>query len=175
MKTYIILLRGINVSGKNKLPMLALRNLLDTLGFENVSTYIQSGNVVLHATIPKEEIAATINNAIRSAFEYEVPVFVYSKEEWKNLIQRSPFRANEEKQQYFTFLSQNIRMPEMESFAKKDTFLIIEDVVYVNVVNGYGKTKLSTAFFENKLNVKATTRNFKTTIKLLELATNTNE
>ncbi len=174
MKTYIILLRGINVSGKNKLPMVALRKLLDSLSFENVSTYIQSGNIVLSASMAKEEIAITIADGIRNTYAYEVPVFVYSIEEWKDLMQRSPFRDKEEKQQYFTFLSQNITMPKMEGFAKNDTFLIIEDVVYVNVVDGYGKTKLSTTFFENKLNVKATTRNFNTTIKLLELATNIN-
>ncbi len=174
MKTYIVLLRGINVSGKNTLPMVALRKLLHTLGFENISTYIQSGNIVLSASMAKEEIAISIANGIRNAFAYEVPVFVYSIEEWKDLMQRSPFRDKEEKQQYFTFLSQNITMPEMEGFAEQDTFLIVEDVVYVNALGGYGKTKLSTTFFENKLNVKATTRNFNTTIKLLELATNIN-
>ena len=167
---FIIILRGINVSGKNKLPMQALRDVLTSLKFENVKTYIQSGNIVLKSEKNKKEIALIIKEGIQNQFGYDVPVLVRTIEEWEKAIANNPYKAVEPKQQYFTFLSE---VPEITTFdidAKNDEFTVIDDVVYVNAVGGYGKTKLSNNFLEKKLKVIATTRNLKTTLKLLELA-----
>ncbi len=171
MKTYIIILRGINVSGKNKLPMQELRELLNQLQFKDVQTYIQSGNIILKSEENKISIAKKIKEGIENQFGYDVPVLVKEIEEWKNAIENNPYKNVEEKQQYFTFLSEKPEIETVEVNAKEDEYEIIDDVVYVNAVGGYGKTKLNNNFFEKKLKVTATTRNLKTTLKLLTLAT----
>ena len=91
-------------------------------------------------------------------------------DEWKKEIANNLYKEVDTKQQYFTFLSEKTNITEIEVSAKDDEFTIQEDVVYVNAVGGYGKTKLNNNFFENKLKVIATTRNLKTTLKLLELS-----
>ncbi|SEC86481.1 Uncharacterized conserved protein, DUF1697 family [Tenacibaculum sp. MAR_2009_124] len=170
MYKYIVILRGINVSGKNKLPMKDLKQLLEKLNYKDVITYIQSGNVLLKTEETRDKVAININNAIKKEFDYEVPILVRTIEEWKEAIEKNPYRKAAEKQQYFTFLAATPKENLIEVNAKDDEFEIIKDVVYVNAVGGYGKTKLSNGFFEKKLGVTATTRNLKTTLKLLELA-----
>jgi uncharacterized protein (DUF1697 family) len=76
MKKYIVLLRGINVSGKNKLPMEELRGLLNDLGFQNVQTYIQSGNIILDSNEGKSVTCNTIKEGIQNKFGYDVPVLL---------------------------------------------------------------------------------------------------
>lgn len=168
-QVFIVILRGINVSGKNKLPMQDLRDALNGLGFENVQTYIQSGNIVLGSKNDKEHIAKEIKKAIKDTFTYEVPVLVKTITAWEKAIANNPYKTVDPKQQHFTFLSEKTSITEIAINAKDDEFTIIEDVVYVNAVGGYGKTKLNNNFFEKKLKVTATTRNLKTTMKLLEL------
>ena len=169
MNAFIIILRGINVSGKNKLLMQELRDLLNELNFENVQTYIQSGNIVLSTVDDKENVATKIQEAIKTQFSYEIPVLVKTVAAWKQAIANNPYKEVEAKQQYFTFLSEKSNVTQIEVNAKEDEFTIIDDVVYVNAVGGYGKTKLNNNFFEKKLKVTATTRNLKTTMKLLDL------
>lgn len=168
---YIIILRGINVSGKNKLPMQDLRDLLNDLGFENIQTYIQSGNVVLKSEKIKEVVSSIISEGIQNTFGYEVPVLVKTVVEWEKAIANNPYKEVAPKQQYFTFLSAIPKEKTIEiTNIKEDAYTIIEDVIYVNAVGGYGRTKLTNNLFEKKFKITATTRNLKTTMKLLELA-----
>lgn len=172
MIKYIVLLRGINVSGKNKLPMQELRDLLKSSGFENVQTYIQSGNIILESKKEKTEIAQEIKEAIDKKFGYDVPVIIRTVDEWKRIIDKVPYPLNEGKSLYFTFLD---RVPEKTEITinklDSDEYTIINDVVYLYCLGGYGNTKLSNNIFEKKLEVKASTRNYRTTMKLLEMAT----
>lgn len=170
MKTYIVLLRGINVSGKNKLPMAELQNLLSILGFSEIQTYIQSGNIVLKSDKKPIEISEEIRRKIELDFNYKVPVLVKTVKEWQKIINENPYKEVEEKQQYFTFLSTIPEKVSIEVDTKQDEFMVIDNVIYVNAVGGYGKTKLNNNFFEKKLKLIATTRNLKTTIKMLALA-----
>ena len=134
---FIVILRGINVSGKNKLPMQDLRDLLGGLGFENIQTYIQSGNVVLSSNADKTTIAKKIKEGIKSQFDYEVPVLVKTIEGWEKAIENNPYKEVEPKQQYFTFLSEHPKEKEITvTNIKEDAYTIIEDVVYVNAVEG---------------------------------------
>jgi uncharacterized protein (DUF1697 family) len=170
MNTYIILLRGINVSGKNKILMKTLKELLQSIGYKEVQTYIQSGNIVLRSEEDKHTIRQKIKEMIKNAFAYEISVLVKTPEEWKIILDNNPYKKEDSKQQYFTFLSE----PPSASIhitidSKKDTFKIIGNMVYVLAVGGYGKTKLHNQFFEKKLNQRTTTRNLKTTLKLLEM------
>ena len=171
MKTYIIILRGINVSGKNKLPMADLRELLNDLGLQNVQTYIQSGNIILDAEETKSIVCKKIKEGINSKFGYDVPVLARTVEEWKKAIDENPYANREDdKKMYFTFLG---AIPKEKTIAVNkaagDEYTIVNDTVYLYCEGGYGKTKLSNNLFERKLKVTATTRNYKTTMKLMEM------
>lgn len=170
--TFIILLRGINVSGKNKLPMADLRKLLKDVGFQNVQTYIQSGNIILNTNEDKVTVCNKIKEVIKEKFGYNVPVLARTIAEWKKAIDNNPYtKRKEDKKMYFTFLNATPKETKIEvNKAQGDEFKMINDVVYLYCEGGYGKTKLSNNLFEKKLNVTATTRNLRTTLKLLELA-----
>ena len=171
MKTYIVLLRGINVSGKNKLPMADLRDLLTELGFQNVKTYIQSGNIILTSDESKTTICKKIKDGIATKFGYDVPVIAKTISEWKKAIKNYPFPIENEKIVAFTFLDKKSEIAEIEiKNIGDDKFKIDKDLVYIYCPNGFGKSKITNNLFEKKLKVIATTRNLRTTLKLLELA-----
>jgi len=171
MKKYIAILRGINVSGKNKLPMKELRELLSNMGYQNVQTYIQSGNVILESEKESKVISVEIHEGIQYQFGYDVPVILRTQDEWRKTIEKNPYPTDQEKIVYFTFLDRTPENTDIEvNGVKEDEFTIIDDVVYIYCLGGYGKSKLSNNLFEKKLKVTATTRNLRTTMKLLELA-----
>jgi uncharacterized protein (DUF1697 family) len=170
-EAYIILLRGINVSGKNKIPMLDLRTLLNDLEFQNVQTYIQSGNVILESSFSKKETSQRINKSIKEKFGFDIPVIIRTIPELKKTIENYPFPLDNEKIVAFGFLNQ---VPKEKTIDVKnlgeDQYKIVDDVVYLYCLAGFGKTKLTNNIFEKKLTVVATTRNLRTTLKLLELS-----
>lgn len=179
MKSYVSILRGINVSGKNKILMADLKLLFEKLGFENVHTYIQSGNVIFKAPGTKDdfEIAKRIEKAIDDTFNFKVPVIAFSGDELKATIENNPFVAEKNvdpDKLHVTFLSEKPAeedVKKMEAFDySPDRFIIKGKRVYLYIPGGYGETRLSNKFFENKLKVTATTRNWKTVKKLLEIS-----
>jgi len=175
MKTYIVLLRGINVGGHKKVPMADLRELLKTSGFESVKTYIQSGNIILR-TLEENRIKVEnkIQKAIQDHFGFEVPVIAKTRDELKLIFDTCPFSEAEKTHSYFILLH---KIPEPElvdavaniSF-DNETFHILKDCLYFYSSVGYGRTKFNMNTFEKKLKVAATSRNYKTMIKLLELS-----
>ena len=98
MKKHIVLLRGINVSGKNRIPMADLRDLLNDLSFKNVQTFIQSGNIILESDEGKSGICTKINKGIQDTFGYDVPVMARTIPEWKKAIENYPFSLENEKE-----------------------------------------------------------------------------
>lgn len=171
MKTFIVILRGINVSGKNILPMAALRELLSSLKFENVKTYIQSGNIVLNSGLSKEELIVKVKNGIASAFGYDVSVLARTIDEWKKAIENNPYSVDNHKIISFTFLSEETKETSIAvNITNDDVYTIVNDMVYMYCPDGFGRTKLTNNLFEKKLKVTATSRNYRTTMKLLELA-----
>jgi len=171
MKTYIILLRGINVSGKNKIPMAELRKLLNDLQFSNVQTYIQSGNIILESNKNKEDICKEISTGIKTKFGFEIAVFVKTITEFETIFDNYPFSIENEKIVAFCFLNKSVTEITLDiNNIREDEYKIVNNVVYLNCISGFGKTKLTNNNIEKKLNVIATTRNFKTTKKLIELA-----
>lgn len=170
MKKFIVLLRGINVSGKNKLPMTDLRQVLNDLNFQNVQTYIQSGNIILESNESKNVICKKIKEAILENFGYDVPVIARTISEWKKAIEKYTFPLENEKIVAFIFLDKISEIKEIEiKNIGADEFKIDGDVVYLYCPYGFGKSKLTNNIFEKKLKVSATTRNLRTTLKLLEL------
>ena len=177
MNTYIALLRGINVGGHKKVPMAELRELLTKSGFENVKTYIQSGNIILQSiTDDTQNIEETIQKAIIDHFGFEVPVIVKTRKELEVIFDTCPFSDERKENSYFILLSE---IPKSElvnvvtdiTFENED-FVIIKDCLYFHSSKGYGNSKFNMNSFEKKLKVKATSRNYKTMVKLLSLSQN---
>jgi len=178
MTTYISILRGINVSGQKMIKMDSLKEMYEDLHFTNIQTYIQSGNVIFQ-DIQSEQIdyGQRISNELMRKFGFEIPVIVLDTVELKGIIERNPFTSDETKDishLHVTFLSSKPeRTDNTQIYQKKaseEEFAITENAVYLYCPNGYGRTKLTNTFFENKLKVGATTRNWKTTLALLRIA-----
>lgn len=178
MQTFIAILRGINVSGKNKILMSDLKLMLEGLRFKDVVTYIQSGNVAFKADqkLSNEFLASKIETAIAKQFGFNVPVIVRSKKEIENVIKVNPFLKNKKnapEKLHVTFLSAAPFKTELESILKfdfaPDEFVILDKEVFLHIPESYGETKLSNKFFESKLKVTATTRNWNTVNKLVEM------
>ena len=87
---YIVLLRGINISGKNKISMIKLKNILEKNNYTNVITYLNSGNIILESEFTKEEIANNINKIIKNIFNLDIPVFVTIPSELERLLNNCP-------------------------------------------------------------------------------------
>lgn len=181
MKTYISILRGINVSGQKKILMIDLKALYESLALENVTTYIQSGNVIFKTNLelPNEELAKKIEQSVYEKYNFDVPVVIRSMEEIENVISANPFLKERDintEKLHVTFLADAPRKASLESLKNcdypPDRFVIIGKEVFLHCPGRYGETKLSNKFFENQLKVSATTRNWKTINKLLEIAAN---
>ena len=172
------MLRGINVSGQKKVKMDDLRSIYESLGFHNVITYIQSGNVIFECqNTDKTELKEKIEKSIEEKFEFQVPVEIRTERELENILNNSPFGpidlANEGTKYLVTFLSaipSKSKVSEIQQFvAAPEKLIINSQEVYLYCPHGYGKSKLSNNFLENKLGIEATTRNWKIVNKLYEL------
>ena len=170
--TYISLLRGINVSGQKKIPMKELAKVYEQLGYQGVKTYIQSGNVIFTTGEDNmAELSKKIETTIQQQFEFDVKVLVKTPQALQNVILENPFARE---RTFVTFLFQlpkTIPLDELNQAKQAGEELMVKrDVVYFCCPDNYGKSKLSNNFFETKLKVPATTRNWKTVNKLFELA-----
>lgn len=178
MNTFIAILRGINVSGKKIIKMDVLTELLEELSFENVTTYMQSGNAVFSSSLTDiKEMADLIHDKIVESLDFEVPVLILTIEKLKNIIENNPFLKDstiEKEFLHYTFLANKpaeVNIEKVENVkAENEQYFIAENVAYLYCPSGYGKTKLTNNFFERMLNVSATTRNHNTTTSLLQLA-----
>ena len=176
---YISLLRGINVSGQKTIKMADLKCLYEALEFENIVTYIQSGNVIFDS--PEKNIIKLQDKVEREIFQkyqFHVPVEIRTNTEISKIINNCPFTnidlTDNSTKVLVTFLSEkpsktkiinlqkNVTPPEILTIKNKEVFLYCP--------NGYGKSKLNNNFLEKKLDVKATTRNWKTVQKLYDLS-----
>jgi uncharacterized protein (DUF1697 family) len=178
MTRCIVLLRGINVGSGRKVPMTDLKKLCESLGLQNVQTYIQSGNVVFELgrpeTIPMLEMR--LQQAFSETFGFDIPVIVRTDEEWAESITQNPFLKEENldiERLHLTFLKE-LPKPELLEKIKgyqylPDRYEIIGRDVFIFCAAGYGTSKLVNSFFESKLKVPATTRNWKTVLKLHEM------
>ncbi len=179
MKTYIVLLRGVNVSGKNIVKMADLKTVLNDNGFKNVSTYIQSGNIVLSYDLPKEAIATKVQQLINDHFQLQITVFCLDLKEMETALKHNPFTDNIEPNKLFlTFLNeepfQDLLIDLSAIDFAKDQFKVIDKVLYFYLPEGMSNSKLNNNFFEKKLKVTATGRNLNTIHKLIDLAKNNN-
>jgi uncharacterized protein (DUF1697 family) len=177
MKTYIALLRGINVSGHHLIKMEKLREVLKELDFEQISTYIQSGNILFQSKISEpRKLEKMISDLIYKHFGFDVSVVVVTPEDLKLTVKNNPFAKEniELPQPYVAFLSATPVLSDLEVFKainfQKDRWIVLDKNMYLHYADGAGSTKLSNAVIEKKLKLISTARNWKTVHKLIELA-----
>ncbi|HEY1737183.1 MAG TPA: DUF1697 domain-containing protein [Acidimicrobiia bacterium] len=175
MPTYAAFLRAVNVGGRS-LAMAELRALCADLGFTDVQTYVQSGNVVLASRSKSERgVQRTIEEGIADRFGLEVPVMLRSHEELVAVLDANPYAATgaDPARLLVMFLdaapkAATARSVDGEQHAP-DVFTVVGREIYLYCPNGYGRSKLTNAFFERKLGVRATGRSWRTLGKLAGL------
>ena len=171
---YIAFLRGINVSGQKKILMADLKLALQDAGFENIITYIQSGNLVFESKHTDTiSIQNTIQKVIFDKFQFQVPTIVLTKAELQTIINQNSFLTIQdfnEKRMYFTLLFEKPKADLIEKLLVSNEYKIVDNVIYMHLNESYGDTKLNNNYFEKVLKTKATTRNLNTMLKMLELA-----
>ena len=177
MSTWIVLLRGVNVGGKNRLAMSDLRELVTTLGHTGVATYIQSGNVAM--TSPRSDrdaIALEIGAGIATSFGHKVSAVLRTPDELRVALANNPYATAgvDSKHVYITFFS-DVPSPEHVALLERDRFLpdrfeVIGSELYGCYPEGSGRSKMTLDYFEKRLHVHGTARNLNTVAKLIELA-----
>ena len=186
MNVFISLLRGVNVGGHNKIPMAELKRLYESLDLTNVRTYLQSGNVVFESgEQAASKLAVSIEAAIEQAFGRAVAVLVMDARDFQRIVDGNPFlyEGNETTPNlYVTFLYANpstLTLSNLDSYLdsyidkidenKTDEFRVAGKAIFLFCPQGYGRTRISNDFFERKLGVPATTRNWNTVLALQKM------
>nr|WP_295927936.1 DUF1697 domain-containing protein [uncultured Dyadobacter sp.] len=178
MQTYIAILRGINVGGTSMIKMPVLQKAFEDAGFRNVKTYIQSGNVLFnhHRASEPGALADEIGSILKRDLKLDVPVLVLVWQDMNGILENNPFvntRQEDITKLHVTFLAD---LPETDRVSKierdkylPDEFYLSGKAIYLFCPEGYGRTKLNNNFFESKLKMAATTRNWKTVTELVRL------
>jgi uncharacterized protein (DUF1697 family) len=177
MHKHLALLRGINVSGHNMIKMETLKLLLENMGYQNVITYIQTGNVFV---CTEEEHGATVGFKIKQEIfkqlGLEVPIVVVSKSDLEACFSNNPFLKEIEvdiKKLYVAFVSKELNSSHLSDLKmsqfKPDEIAIDGSRIYIKYAVGAGKTRFDQKYIEKKLNVTATIRNWNTVTTLLQM------
>jgi uncharacterized protein (DUF1697 family) len=178
MKTYISLLRAINVGGQNAIRKNELLELYQALGYAEVVTYLQSGNVIFNSIEENaQKVAGDIEAKLKQTFDSDIAVVVRDAPYFQEILANNPYlkiKTEDPKKLHVTFLYQppqaeklhNVQIPIGESAE----FSTGNQAIYLYCPDGYGQTKITNAFFERKLGLLATTRNWNTVNALYTMA-----
>ena len=177
MTTHLALLRGINVSGHNMIKMDQLKTTLEFIGFQNVQTYIQSGNVFVDT---EEESTAKVGFQIKQeiykTFGHDVPIVMLGKQDLEACFTNNPFLKEKDldlKKLYVAFVSKELRSDSINDLKisqfKPDEARIDASRIFIKYAVGAGKTRFDQKYIEKKLNVIATIRNWNTVTQLLKM------
>jgi uncharacterized protein (DUF1697 family) len=176
MATWIAFLRGINVGGKNRLPMKELKVLMEAIGFSGVQTYIQSGNIVFeHKDGDEVSLSARIATLVDGKYGFRPRVVVLSAKALRAAAAGNPFGSEEamEKVLHSYFLAETPPAPNLEGMdeikTNSESYLLKNKVLYLHTPDGFGRSKLAQRV-EKLLGVDATARNLRTVTKVLEMA-----
>jgi uncharacterized protein (DUF1697 family) len=175
MKTWIALLRGINVGGHNKIPMAELRTECEDLGFEDVATYIQSGNVVFRAAGGAHAVAEKLRQAIAARFGCEVPVVLRTVEALERVAGTNPFleEGADPSRLHVGFLLEKPAPARLADLPAQppgpEELRVVGAEVFLHYPEGMGTSKLTTAWLDRALGTTMTARNWRTVNKLVEM------
>lgn len=175
MNKYVVFLRGINVSGQKKMLMDDLKLLLKKNGFNDVTTYIQSGNIILNSSKNEKNTKENIEDAILNQYGFAVNSFISTPNKLKQILQNCPFLHEQNpKKIYFTLLENKPSDEQWEKLVNANygsgKLSLWENIVYLYLPEGYSHSKLSTNFIEGKLKLSATARNLRTMQKMIDLS-----
>lgn len=175
MEFFVILLCGINVGGRNLLPMSALSQALRKAGIQNVQTYLQSGNIVIESTLSVRNLQLLVQKILQKTFDLDVAVQVLTADFWAELIQVNPFTGYQKVESYhqklsITFLAEPLTTQQIQKITDLKTtnedFALIKNAFYGWYGDGFGRSKL--AAYVSKISY-GTTRNWKTVQTLATL------
>ncbi len=176
-KAYIALLRGINVSGHKRVPMAELRELAHELGCERVESYIQSGNLVVQSPLSARELEAALEKAIVGRFGFSVDVVVRSSSEWERYAAGSPFADAEAERPHLLHLGLSKRKVKagavraLAAYAQAgERIQALTDGLWIDFSSGVARSKLTPQVLDRVVGSTVTARNFRTVLKLAELA-----
>lgn len=176
MQKYIVLLRGVTPTGKNRVPMAQLRQLLsDDKDFENVQTWIQSGNVILDSKLSPKAVAEKVNQIIRENIGADLKIIVKTPDEIETVLAENPFGEGYDiSRVFFTLFNQFPDEKLVEALQSQDfgndKFIFTAHAIYLFIPGSAAETKLNNNFLERKLKIDTTTRNFNTLSKVIELS-----
>ncbi|RKW21401.1 DUF1697 domain-containing protein [Candidatus Gracilibacteria bacterium] len=173
-KPYIVLLRGVMPTGKNRIPKMSFLQEILSTEFDSVRTYIQSGNIVLISDRSRSEIAKKVFELIKKHIGPELSSIVVTREEIQEILDKNPFGADYDISRVFFTLTNDILDSELLEKMKKEIFdgqelKIVENKLYMYLPKDASRTKLNNNYLEKKLKIVATTRNFNTLTKLVEM------
>lgn len=168
---HLVLLRGINVGGNKIIRMEALRLALEDAGFLGVKTFIQSGNIILESDGSGKNVAQKVRKVIEMQFGFEVSAIATDADSLKATLDNNPF--NDTDQVYIAFFDDDPQADKIIEWKAadhtKDLTVLVNKAMFVKYGESAGKSKLTNALIEKKLGVVSTMRNWKTSMKLLEL------
>jgi uncharacterized protein (DUF1697 family) len=176
MPAQIVLLRGINIGSRNRIAMPELREALAEAGFEDVKTYVQSGNIVLISKSKPEATARKVGRLIRDRFDLDIAVVARTAAELARVVKKNPLGdvAKDPKRYQVSFLAEKLKREtqrELEAAAVEQERVVFDGrEIYAWHPAGVARSKLWAALASNKLAVDATARNWTTVTKLLEMA-----
>lgn len=175
--TFIALLRGINVSGRNKIPMAELRSLGADLGWHSVQSYIQSGNLLFQAGATAASLETELEQAIERHFGLSIPVIVRAAAEWPGYISGNPYRKACLREPNLVMLALSKAPPNVdaadrlrERAAAGERIAQIGNALWIHYGSGVARSKLTPALLDRLAGSPVTTRNWRTVLKLHELA-----
>ena len=181
-ETYVALLRGVNVGGGNKVPMAQLRSSCAQIGCHDVKTYIQSGNVVFTSGLAVESLERRMEQAIAKDFGVTVPVVVRTAASWARYVKGNPFSLEAETQANWVLLCLSKRAPKataasdlQQRATQGERVLKKGDAIWIHYANGIARSKLSPTVLDRYMESPVTTRNWRTVLKLDEMARETGE
>jgi uncharacterized protein (DUF1697 family) len=170
---YLILFRG--VGGKTQLPVQTLRAKLTEAGFENVATYINSGNAIVRSRWNRKKVIATIADLCRAEFAFDKAIFAPTLAEWDALIERNPFAKAAAKAPTSVHAALLESAPKPENIERVracavegEEIEVRDNVAYLHTPHGFGTSKMA-AKFDAWIGVTNTARNWNTVLKLAEL------
>jgi uncharacterized protein (DUF1697 family) len=177
LRTFIALLRGINVTGRNKIPMAELRALCDEIGWRSVRTYIQSGNVVFAAAGEAVGLEAELEGAIEGRFGLSIPVLVRAADDWPAYVAGNPFPDASQREPGRVALALAKAPPKPDAAERigerardGERVALVGDALWIHYPNGAGRSKLSPALLDRLAGSPVTARNWRTVLKLAEIA-----
>jgi uncharacterized protein (DUF1697 family) len=173
---WIALLRGINVGGHRKLPMAELRDLCADLGWQDVQTFIQSGNVVFSEGSDSAVLERNLEQAIRSRYGFDVPVILRTAQQWRLICDGNPFPGASAKEPnlvlacFSRFAFPDSAAAEIEARGTQSERAILSgDTLWIHFAGGSGRSKITPAVLDRQAGTPVTTRNWRTIVKINEM------